>query len=307
MQNEHELIDAIKSVDDDRLRDLLRKSDNLAELFKATIVNPQPTNHAIGHGMTLLQLASIRSRDGGNPAAVLIDHGAEVDLHSACGQGMLNRITEILSADADAFGKQVDTYFPIQFAITASQPGAVKCLLEHGDDPNRDLQKVAYFGWEDDHLEQHYTPWKPIHMASLWAFNADRVLVAQSLANGGADLNAASPLGGFRPIHLVAMSNRIEMLKFLVGQSVAVDSRTAVCDKFESSSDENSGPPIGLGATPLMIAAAEGFTEATACLIELGADPKAKNESGQTAMDLAANRFWPGQPYDEVIKTLSQA
>ena len=54
-----------------------------------------------------------------------------------------------------------------------------------------------------------------------------------------------------------------------------------------------------------MIAAAEGFAKATECLLSLNADPSVKNSLGHTALDLAKNRFWPGQPYDDVIKLLT--
>jgi ankyrin repeat protein len=168
---------------------------------------------------------------------------------------------------------------------------------------NRDLKKVAYFGWEDDARDQDYTPWKPIHMASLWGFDSLRVPVAQALAEAGADLNAVSPLDGFRPIHLVAMPNRVDMIRFLVGQGVDVDSRTDACDVIDLADED--APIRGFQNTPLMVAAGEGFSEATACLLELGADAKAVNDQGQTALDFAKKRFWNGQPYGEVIDLLS--
>lgn len=303
MDNERDFIDAITNGDEDRLTELLGSQADGAFL-DAAIIDPRPTNHAIGHGMTLLQLASVRERKGGNPSSVLIDHGAEVDLHSACGLGMIKRIEELLSQRPEGFSDQVDTYFPIQLAITAGHAAVIQCLAAHGDDVNRDLRKVAYFGWEDDALDQDYMPWKPIHMASLWGFDAARVPVAQALASAGADLNEVSPLDGFRPIHLVAMPNRVDMIRFFVGQGVDVDSRTEECAVIELSDEDV--PMRGYKNTPLMVAAGEGFPEATACLLELGADPKAVNDQGLTAMDFAKKRFWNGQPYDKVIELLSR-
>ena len=75
-------------------------------------------------------------------------------------------------------------------------------------------------------------------MASLWCFGKDRVPVAQALASAGADLNALSPLDGFRPIHLVAMSNRVEMIKFFVSEGVEVDSRTEACTVINLPNDK---------------------------------------------------------------------
>lgn len=254
--------------------------------------------------MTLLKLASIRERKLGNPSKLLIDHGAKVDLHSACGLGMIERIEHLLRDRPLGVNDQVDTYFPMQFAITAGRPEVVQLLVEHDDEVNRNLKKVAYFGWEDDAIDQDYIPWSPIHMASLWCFGKDRVPVAQALASAGADLNALSPLDGFRPIHLVAMSNRVEMIKFFVSEGVEVDSRTEACTVINLPNED--GPLKGFECTALMVAAAEGFLEATACLLGLGVDPLAVNSEGFTAIDFAERRFWNGQPYDEVIDLLKK-
>ncbi len=302
MRNELEFIDAILNADDRRLTTLLQSSSD-SDVLATSIENPHPTNHSIGYGMTLLQLASFRRREGGCPSAVLLKHGAAVDLHSACGLGMLERIHELLEAEPHGVSKQVDSYFPIQFAITAGQPAVIRCLVEHGDDVHRDLRKVAYFGWEDEARGQTYTPWKPIHMASLWGFDSTRVPVAQTLAEAGANLIAVSPLDGFRPIHLVAMPNRVEMIRFFVVQGVDVDSRTEACEAINLS--DQKGPIEGFSCTPLMVAAAEGFVEATTCLLELGADRAAVNDRGQTALDFAKKRFWDGQPYEKVIEVLT--
>lgn len=142
-------------------------------------------------------------------------------------------------------------------------------------------------------------------MASLWGFGKDRLPVVQALASAGADLNAVSPLDGFRPIHLVAMPNRVELIKFYVSQGVDVDSRTKACAAIDLPNEP--GPLKGHDCTALMVAAAEGFFEATACLLDLGADPMAVNDQGFTAMDFAELRFWDGQPYDRVIELLKKA
>lgn len=306
MQHEQELIDAIMAGNDARLSQLLRAVDDVDELLLARITNPRPTNHAIGCGMTLLQFASFRRRGDGDPASVLLEHGATVDLHSACGLGMTDRIAEILEAGLQSIHHQVDSYYPIQFAITAAKATAIKCLCEHGDDANRDLRKVAYFGWEDDVRNDDYTPWKPIHMASLWGFDASRIPAVEALASAGADLSCVSPLDGLRPIHLVAMPNRVDMIRFFVSQGVDVDSRT-VKSVGVKIADDCAGPISGYGCTPLMVAAAEGFPEATACLLQLGADPTIANDSSITAMDFAKKGFWQGQPYDRVVKLLEES
>ena len=297
-------IEAIKNGDDEQLAKLLEMTGADKPLV-TTIADTHSTNHCIGFGMTLLQFASFRPWKGGHPSAVLMEQGANVDLHSACGLGQVEKITELVTTDPKEIENQIDTYLPIQFAISAARAESIRCLVKHGDDVNRDLRKVAYFGWEDEAIDQTYTPWKPIHMASLWGFDATRVPVAQALAEAGADLNAISPLDGFRPIHLVAMPNRVEMIEFFVAQGVNVDSRTEACNSIALENEDATVE--GHSCTPLMVAAAEGFAEATACLLKLGADPNAKNDLGLTAMDFARKRYWNGQPYDQVIEILTGA
>ncbi|TWU47637.1 Ankyrin repeat protein [Rubripirellula tenax] len=169
MLNERDYIDAITQGDDDRLAELLGSCAG-DQPHLATIAERRPTNHSMGFGMTLLQLASIRKRKSGNPSKLLIDHGAWIDLHSACGLGMIERIEYLLQDRPQSLSDQVDTYFPLQFAITAGRPDVVQLLVEHGDEVNRNLKKVGYFGWEDDAVDQDSIPWSPIHMASLWGF-----------------------------------------------------------------------------------------------------------------------------------------
>jgi ankyrin repeat protein len=295
---------AIKNGDGDALEQVFRDVTDMSSFLSAKIADESPTNHSIGKGTTLLQFASIRPWKDVDLSPVLLSRGATVDLHSACGLGKLDRISEILNSKPDSLASPVDTYFPIQYAITANRPESIARLKEHGDNPNRDLKKVAYFGWEDDAIELDYIPWKPIHMASLWGFNASRIPVARCLLSSGADINALSPLDGYRPVHLVAMSNRVDMIKFLIQNGADVDSRTKECKTIRLESERDGPCGHGFGNTALMIASGEGFLEAAECLIQLGADVTSRNDQGQTALHFASRKFWDGQQYDSVIKLL---
>ncbi len=72
--------------------------------------------------MSLLQLASFV-----RPAAALLvvaDGYAEVDLHSACALGDTRLVEEIIKSNPAALNAQIDTYYPIQYAL--GHPTSVK-------------------------------------------------------------------------------------------------------------------------------------------------------------------------------------
>ena len=303
MENERELVDAILRGDDGRLAELLKEASDLESLFRDRI-ETRPTNHAIGYQMTLLQLASFRTWGSGTPASVLMQHGEELDFHSACGLGRLDRLSDLFDSGTDVLAQTVDDYYPIQFAISGSQPDVIRFLCEQGDAPNRSLRKVAYFGWEDDILASDFTPWRPIHMATLWGFDAARVPVLEALLSNGAEIHSPSPLDGYLPLHLAAMPNRVEMIRFLVSRGAEIDRRTADSRGVELSA-EDGGPISGNANTALMVAAAEGAADAVECLLQLGADPSAANSESMTALDFARQAFWPGRPYDKIVALLN--
>jgi ankyrin repeat protein len=288
---EHLATDAIKRGDQENLRALIRQSSNPSAMLSAKIDWAQRDGNPIGKGITLLQLASFFPWKQ-DTASTLLGLGATVDFHSACGLGDVEAIASILQTDPAAIESQVDGYYPLQFAITGGQPDALRYLLESGDDANRSLQKVCWFVWEDDAISANVMDWKPIHMATLWGFDEKRTSIAAYLRDFGADLDACSPLHGYRPIHLAAMSCKVEMLKYLVASGVDVDSRAGECHPLLGVDLEDRSPIGGYDWTPLMVAAGEGHLAAVDCLANLGADLSAVNSVGQTALHFAAAPFW---------------
>lgn len=60
MQEEAELIAAIANGDGDGLERLLDDIAGIEKVLNERIESRKPTNHCVGHGMTLLQFAALR-------------------------------------------------------------------------------------------------------------------------------------------------------------------------------------------------------------------------------------------------------
>jgi ankyrin repeat protein len=289
---EHLITGAIKRGDSQSLRNLILESSNPQSLLADQVDGSHTAHASFGKRVTLLQLASFWRND--EVAETLLSLGASLDLHSACGLGRLEMIVRILESDPSAINAQVDTYYPLQFAITAGQPEVLRYLLAHGDDANRPLKKVCWFVWEDEAVAAGQELWRPIHMATLYSERS--IALAECLRDFGADLDAVSPLDGYRAIHLAAMSGKVEILKFLVSSGVRVDSRTGSLARRHAVELEDFSPLAGHDWTGLMIAAGEGHLATAEQLLRLGADVDARNSVGQTALHFAAGSFWGEKP-----------
>jgi ankyrin repeat protein len=110
--------------------------------------------------------------------------------------------------------------------------------------------------------EFHFTP---LHIVA----STDLVEVAEFLIDSGANVNAKN-LKKITPLHI---ANYPEMTEFLLNNGA---------DK--NALDEN-------GNTPLLILAGEidGY-DSMVVLLEAGADPNIKNNSGESALDIAKSR-----------------
>jgi ankyrin repeat protein len=292
---EYLITGAIKRGDSDGLRALIAESSNPQAALADKIEGRHTAHASFGKEVTLLQLASFWRNE--EVAKTLLSLGATLDFHSACGLGDLETIASMIEADPSIINTQVDTYYPLQFAISAGQPEVLRYLLQHGDDANRPIKKVCWFVWEDAAVAAGQEPWKPIHMATLYAFSEPNVALAECLRDFGADLSAASPLNGYRAIHLAAMSGKVtSILKFLVTSGVDVDSRTAALAGPHAVELEDFSPLGGHDWTPLMVAAAEGHLATADELLKLGANVGARNSLGQTPLHFAAGSFWGDKP-----------
>ncbi len=114
--------------------------------------------------------------------------------------------------------------------------------------------------------------WKPAHMATLWGINEARTSIVGVLKDYGADLDACSPLNGYGPIHLAAMSGKVDVVRFLLANGVNVNNRSNRWQPLNGIKLEDRSPIGGYDWTPLMVAAGEGHRAVVDLLIDSGAD-----------------------------------
>ena len=152
-------------------------------------------------------------------APLLVERGAPLDLHSACALGDVEAIKCFLSEDRNAYEAAIDTYFPSLFALEHSQ--VLRALIEYGEDPNRSVQKLAWFDWEDPAAERGVSDWRLIHMIGVE--RGSGIETAEVLIEFGADIDATALPFGDAAIHLSAIYDRAPLMRWFVDQGVAVD------------------------------------------------------------------------------------
>jgi ankyrin repeat protein len=102
------------------------------------------------------------------------------------------------------------------------------------------------------------------------ATNGDVDMITMLLAAGG-NLRATTRLGGYTSLHLAARAGHTSAVRALLSAGASADTLTST------------------GATPLMLAAKSGSPDVTTTLLELGANPNAREPvNGQTALMMAA-------------------
>ena len=162
---------------------------------------------------------------------------------------------------------------PLMLAVECNDESLVRFLLDHG--AKTDIKNRA----NNDALMA----------ATMKGFSR----MAQILIDYGADVNSKG-CGNQTAIYQAAEKNSVETLKILIENGANVNHQI-----YASCKDGyfNSVPIPGW--TALMIASAEGYTEAVKILLGSGADPNMAAQNGRTALMVAA-----GEGNIEIVKLL---
>ena len=210
-----ELIQAIQSRDEDRVRALVATDPGGAE---ARDVN----------GVSALMLAHYHRVDD---TAIRAARRTPLDVFEAATVGDLDRLRELLAADpALARAWSSDRGTALHFAAFFGQPEAVVLLLERGADPHA--------------VSPTFGDVTPLHSAAA-AGNDDAV---RALLAAGADPNARQA-GGFTALHTAAFTGKAEMADALLAAgadaTLATDEGKTAADLARENGHEELAVRLG--------------------------------------------------------------
>ena len=247
--------------------------------------------------LTTLQIAALYEPE---IAHTMLAAGLTCDLHSACALGLSDQIVR-LSRTTD-LSEEADGLPPLGWALLSAQVGATKTLLECGDDPNRVLTRIGFFVWETEAKGEG--EWRPIHLAVTHGYSAHARELTNVLVHSGANLDSACVLGEF-PMHLACTYGWQEVIEELLELGADVDSRTAPCSEKVRKLSSPEGEQADHDITPLMVAAREGKADTAKLLLDRGSNVNALSAKKRTALHIAADAWW--QEDVQVVEVLLNA
>jgi ankyrin repeat protein len=206
-------------------------------------------------------------------------------LHWAIHWDNLNLVEKLIQAHANVNIADENGATPIWVAASNGNADIVNILLEAGANPNAQLSTgetplmtAAEIGSLDvvktllmAKADANARETQGGQTGLMWAVAEGHTDIARALIEDGANIHDRSK-GGFTALHFASQNNTLESAQILMSMDADVN---------ETSLDNSS---------PLLLAAAGGHDAVTQFLLELGADPSARDFKGYTALHYAAMR-----------------
>ncbi|HYJ05472.1 MAG TPA: ankyrin repeat domain-containing protein [Chthoniobacterales bacterium] len=207
-------------------------------------------------------------------------------LSMAAKRGDVSVVRKLLTARADPNGPDSEGNTPLHYAVSSGKIAVVETLLAGG----ANVRACSRSGY-----------------TALHAVAVDRqVRIAELLLAAGADINArtddnVTPL--LASVGSPYSDSKMSLTLIRAGADVNIadsDGRTAlwlcsqVCEELlKRGADPNiKARALGFpGYTPLHMAAMNGYTEKVKLLLQSGADPSIRNDTGETPLDITNVKF----------------
>ncbi len=239
---------------------------NAQDAARALADNGTDLNAQDADGATALQLAIINQHY--DMAALLIEKGANPNVADNTGMTAVYALV-----DMNTFRNDIGRPNRVQLDKSTALD-VLKLALKHGGNPNLQQRKAIigrHHGFGDNALGEGATP-------LMRALKSNDMEAMKVLLDAGADASLAMTNGSNAALLLAgtrvgpgpgAADKAVEALRLLVKHGANV----------------NAAAKRG-GETPLIAAAKQGSNPLVHALLELGADPNAKDSTGKTALDL---------------------
>jgi len=142
-------------------------------------------------------------------AKMLLDHGVELDLFSACMAGADQRVFDLIRQQPDLIKtNSADGWTALHLACFFGQPAIAEWLMNQGADVNARSTNAMKNA--------------PLHAAAAGR-NRDAV---RTLLEHGADVNAGQE-GGWTALHQAAQNGDVEMARLLIAAGADVNARAS--------------------------------------------------------------------------------